>query len=305
MPNIFAPNSSSPLTTKGDLYGFSTANTRVAVGANGLFLKADSSAGAGVTWASATGTAAIRSVTTTDGATTADSTLVFSGASFTETLFTAVGNSGIILTLVHNGTSLTQVYTIATTGGQTIGGLSNPIMHTNGQILQVQSDGANWVILNSRTITGWVDGGTNTITGTTTNPTKGTTNSDKIWWRRNGSNMDIRMEYRQTAGSAGAGSGDYLYLIPGSQSIDTSFVGTFSTVAPQNVTSVGLVGSARTVLSTSQTGTGFTYVYDSTHFRIILYNGSNVFATSSTFYALTGIVSHEACFSVPISGWLP
>ena len=43
--------STSPLTTKGDLYGFSTTNARVPVGANGTILTADSSAATGVAWA--------------------------------------------------------------------------------------------------------------------------------------------------------------------------------------------------------------------------------------------------------------
>lgn len=43
--------SASPLTTKGDLYGFSTTNARVAVGTNGQLLTADSTAATGVAWA--------------------------------------------------------------------------------------------------------------------------------------------------------------------------------------------------------------------------------------------------------------
>lgn len=40
----------SPLTTKGDLFGFSTTNTRIPVGADGLVLTADSTDPNGVRW---------------------------------------------------------------------------------------------------------------------------------------------------------------------------------------------------------------------------------------------------------------
>jgi hypothetical protein len=46
----------SPLTTKGDIYGYDTDNARIPIGADGLFLKADSGNSLGVVWAAATTT---------------------------------------------------------------------------------------------------------------------------------------------------------------------------------------------------------------------------------------------------------
>jgi hypothetical protein len=44
-----------PTTTKGDLYGFSTVDARLAVGTNGQVLSADSTQATGLRWVSAVG----------------------------------------------------------------------------------------------------------------------------------------------------------------------------------------------------------------------------------------------------------
>ena len=43
----------SPLTTKGDIYGFSTSDARIPIGANGTILTADSTESLGLKWAAA------------------------------------------------------------------------------------------------------------------------------------------------------------------------------------------------------------------------------------------------------------
>lgn len=53
----------SPLTTKGDVLGFSTANARVPVGADGHVLTADSTAALGIKWAASAGGSAALTAT--------------------------------------------------------------------------------------------------------------------------------------------------------------------------------------------------------------------------------------------------
>lgn len=54
----------SPLTTKGDLYGFSTVNARLPVGVDGEVLIADSLSALGIKWGAAGGTGTVTSIAT-------------------------------------------------------------------------------------------------------------------------------------------------------------------------------------------------------------------------------------------------
>lgn len=56
---------SSPLTTKGDLYGYSTTNARVPIGTNGQVLTADSTQALGLKWATATSAKSFSLLSTT------------------------------------------------------------------------------------------------------------------------------------------------------------------------------------------------------------------------------------------------
>jgi len=58
--------SASPLTTKGDIYTFSTANTRLGVGLNGQVLQADSSDPTGLNWATVGGVSSVVGFSFTD-----------------------------------------------------------------------------------------------------------------------------------------------------------------------------------------------------------------------------------------------
>lgn len=153
---------------------------------------------------------------------------------------------------------------------------------------------------------GWTSGGTLTITGTTSNPTKGTTAFDQVWYRRVGDSMQVRIEYRQTAlGSAAAGSGDYLFTIPGGWSIDTTKVNAYSTVEGSGSwVNNSCVGSVTASLSASNF-TGCVSVYDSTKVRFCGLDATTYgCVNSASFYSLDNAsTGYYATFTVPISGW--
>lgn len=70
-------------------------------------------------------------------------------------------------------------------------------------------------------VTDWFDSGVITITGSTTNPTKGTTTKDSAKWRRVGDSMEILYEFAQSTAGV-AGSGDYRLGIPSGFTIDSN-----------------------------------------------------------------------------------
>lgn len=277
----------------------------------------------GTVWApisSSSSTLSVVSKTANYTATTADDVILVNDTSgdITITLPTAVGNSGKVFRVKKtvDGVTTTRSTTIHAVSSQTIDGLVNRALITLNEEYEIVSDGANWRILNHKCDTDWVNTGPNGISSTgSPGPTKGVTAIDNLWWRRVGSNIEIRIEYQQSAttGSA-AGTGDYIWQLPTGISVDTAYAANYTTV----------IGSATAFSPTNNLGhfvskastnqlVGGVFNYDANYVRMagIVTNQANA-NNSGAVGVSTGALSLDPAWSVMaifsfrpnISGWL-
>lgn len=165
------------------------------------------------TWATTSGTKAYRSVTTTDTATSADDVLYLSGATFTQNLFTAVGNTGKVLVITHNGTSNTQIYTIDPNSSETIGGSATTTLNTTGESIEIVSDGTNWQILRRFIPSVWASDSGFTFGG----PDR---TSSSCLSRRQGDSLQVNCKIV----FAGTGTGAFTMAVAGSRTLSTTKV---------------------------------------------------------------------------------
>lgn len=225
-------------------------------------------------------------------------------AAFTVTLPTASGIQGHVVRIKKTDSTFNLV-TLATTSSQTIDGVTTRKIATQNEQLVVCSDGTNWQIIERRIPSG-VTITTTTITGITTNPTKGTVSADRFEWSRVGDKMFIHVQYVQTAAGV-AGSGTYLFTIPNSLQIDTS---------KTNVSSSAVNNVGRGKISNNSGSQGPSTI----PIHIVPYNSTSLAieytdASSSDLLTDTGYVSSSTyglgstnltiTFNaiVPISGW--
>jgi hypothetical protein len=94
----------SPLTTKGDLYGFSTLDARVPIGANNTVLTADSNESLGLKWATpAGGGKVLQVVNATTSTATSSSSSTFADTTLTATITPTSATSTILVLVSQNG----------------------------------------------------------------------------------------------------------------------------------------------------------------------------------------------------------
>lgn len=252
--------------------------------------------------------------TTTYSATISDYILC-SGASFTITLPTAVGQAGKGITIEHGGT-LGQVYTLATTSSQTIGGIASGsyALYTAGEILVLISDGANWRIQSHKTKTSPVSVGSVTIVasgGGLTLPS-GVVLNDLSWWRDGMfAFQEFNLIFSNTTGAA-SGTGDYLLTTVANITPDAKYVAYNTISSPTNFAGSGATRSSMEAEGWISNGTSRgainqAMLYSSTQIRVpIEQYFTNAGAWSASFYGI-GAATTQARFTIKmkVSGWQP
>jgi hypothetical protein len=111
----------SPLTTKGDVYTFSTSDARIAVGANDTVLTADSAQATGLKWATpSSGGMTLLSTTTLSGATTTISSISGSYKSLVMYVFGITSASNGAFRIAPNAVNNLSSYTTSYGEGGTV-----------------------------------------------------------------------------------------------------------------------------------------------------------------------------------------
>lgn len=286
--------------TAGDLLYASgvSALSKLSVGSNGQVLTLNTGL---PSWQNApTPSLSVVTVITTFPITTANDVVLGNAAAggFTETLPTAVGNTGKLFRL-NKIDSTYNVITIATTGGQTINGLATTTLNTQFEEIEVISDGANWRLLNRRIDSTPADY-TLVITGTVSNPTPGADNGHVTVQHREGVYLHQQIDLDYAAGGI-VGSGVYLFPLPTGLAADSAFIKTASQDA-SGYCGEGVIFDGTTSRNVQA------LMYDSTHFSIkILTTVANLTKNyadvGSPNFGLSGAFMLSLKVRIPISGW--
>lgn len=292
----------SPQTTKGDLIGRTTVGaTRVPVGTDNTFLKADSSNALGVVWASPAGANLdVKTLTGATTLTTANDVVLVSGTTFPVGLFSAASNSGKLVRLVKTDGILTPISITGT-------GFLGMTLCTQNESIDIICDGTTFWPMEHKTMAGMTNVGGMTIGAITSAPTKGLTLLvDKCVWSRSGNLCTVYYEYAQNnAGSAG--TGNYLFSLPGGIALDTTIVtlGTTISTVTQNHTQYGVFNGF--AAAGSQGSAVYAIPYTATQFRLAgLFGGAaNTVSSAGSWPLSSNSLYFGGWVTFPVAGWSP
>jgi hypothetical protein len=170
-------NNNNTASAGAVIYSDSTKFLPTAVGTSGQVLQSNGTSAP--SWATAAQTTlATTSKTANYTATTSDDYIFVSGATFTITLFTPVGNAGKLISVHKTDSSLANVITVSGTG------LTSITLNTQDEVYQFISDGTNLLIKEHKIPTKQT-AYTPTFTGFGS-----VTVSNFLWWRE-GANLII------------------------------------------------------------------------------------------------------------------
>jgi hypothetical protein len=236
-----------------------------------------------------------------------DDLIILNGPSSAVTIYTAIGNLGRTISILHMGTSGSDKYLLSTVSGQFISGQpgGSYSLIQNGQLVSLKSNGANWDIVSNYTPQKFSSNQIISVLGSTTNPTKGTVVVDDLSWYLNGSMARIKISYRQSV-SGTSGSGDYLFQMPSGLKIDTSALTAYSTIegsggfVTDNAIGTCLISNGTSSMS------GMISAYGQDSFRFFGTDDSSSYCIGSANYHFgSANLTIMADFSVPILGATP
>ncbi len=230
---------------------------------------------------------------------------------YTINLPAVAGNAGKFIGFYVGDYSVaTKKYTLDGNGSENIDGILNLTMMLcwdNRVILYC--DGSGWRTINATFSNGYQNFGNVIITGSSSNPTKGSiTDWDSILCRRTSRNtFEVTGDFYQASGSGGAaGSGSYLYQLPFGLSFDTTNFVVDTDASTLN--RMGTHGNTAVVARASSAGSGYfcgnCVMYSATLLRLIAFNAATLPTfVGSAFIPLSGQASYSFNLFVPVAGW--
>lgn len=227
------------------------------------------------------------------------------GGAFAQHLPPAAQCRGQELIFLRTDNTPANAITLDAYASETINGSTTRLMHTQYESYHLRSDGTEWFVINHYAKTPLTSAGTIGIGATTTPPVKGTIGTDKVLWAREGRFLYAYYEYVQTAaGSGTAGSGNYLFDLPASLSMDTGVITVNTTIntVTGNSTSIGTFSA---FAAGASGGYGLTASpYSATQFRIYgLFGGVANVAGSGNCALNNTTVTYGGWIRVPALNW--